>query len=369
MRGYMYRRLLQGPKFSSGGALAALGPGVATMWERMWRWWLLLIPTLAQAQVQLVNPGDQLHLTVVPATWSWFELPLLNSVGRGHAAIVTLDSGTQYEYNSQFVFARFDMLLVSDTLPPDAQTLASGPVIDSNPLCWFNELCENSAYSRVRASDRITLSLSHNATDAVGPAPPIRTAFIGVREKAGAPGLAASCTPPFSPHVTRPFFPTCHLLLFVSISGAPGPVSLKLHFRAIPLELRDGDRFVSALPRCAGAHTDEACRQYFSITVGSYDILQITLLRLNGAGAAQNLTTLADDGKVISTGLGLVGEMMSARANAGALQSAFDGQLASYDRHVLVSNLTDEVTHPIFSHLSHHSFPMHHDPSCFQFDR
>lgn len=286
---------------------------------RPWSWPLLLLLAGGVAQEVLpVSPGEQFSVTVNPATWQWYELPLIDAEGRGHAALVTLDAESKFEVEDQFFWAKFDVIILNGTLPGYAQTGKPGPVITGNPQCWFGEICEDiGVYSRQRESDCLSLSMGYNWTDASGQTGVLNTAFIGVRES----GLA------------------------------PSPVKMRLHFRTLPRELRDGDSFSSALPPCelhmngaAGVHSAEVnmptCRQYFTVPVQGFDVVQITLRRVPAEqeplGPQQNLTLAYGGGGLYSSGLGLVGSFFSARPGQALPPDGFD-------KRQTISNMTERV--------------------------
>ena len=91
-----------------------------------------------------------------------------------------------------------------------------------------------------REVKRVTASFGFNHTAPGGQHPPLTMLYIGVREN----------------------------------SNAESPVTFSLTATALPRILTDGAVIESVLPPC-DTFTEESCRQYFTVPVGSFDILEV----------------------------------------------------------------------------------------------
>ena len=190
------------------------------------------------------------------------------------------------------------MIILNGTLPGNA--LGEGPIISGNPFCWSLVVDDCPGVYKVTYPEvaRVTASFGFNYTAPFGTLEPLTTLYIGVREN----------------------------------DGSDGPTSYSITATRLPRTLEDGLVLQTALPPCAGTNL-EYCRQYFHVPMGGYDILRVHLLRTDG-----NLTYVASDGWVGTTGRGFT----------GALYSGSPGQIlepppASLERVEVVTNTTSEV--------------------------
>ena len=250
--------------------------------------WLVAILTPAQvvfpAGVVPLTSGELVTKTVNPFTWTWFGLSLVVSesedVTESYNALVQLDSLDTFPLGGQPTWASFDVMIVNETLPANAQTLEAGPVESGSPECWFNEACPGGYYARYKEAPRVTSAFGYNKTSRAGLVSAMRVIYVGVRET----GMA------------------------------PGTVTYSLRVDAVPRLIKDGMHFTSALPPCVisasgqkqGEDEIPFCRQYFMVHLADYDVLELTITRIG-----DNLTTLDAAGGVVSTGEGFAGSLLT----------------------------------------------------------
>ena len=127
--------------------------------------------TYANGVVALVS-GEQKEYTVNPFTWTWYALSTLveesENVTEHYSALIEIDSMDTFPLAGQDVWASFDVMLVNESLPADAQSLAAGPVISGSPECWFNEYCPGGYYARYKEASRVTAAFGYNKTQPAG---------------------------------------------------------------------------------------------------------------------------------------------------------------------------------------------------------
>ena len=222
-----------------------------------------------EAGVTQLNSGETLLVQLNPAQWRWYQMPLEDN-GTFYNAVVNVDSETLLQSAGVQVWARFDVLILNGTLPGNAQTEEPGPVVSGSPYCWIDELCPSNYALQYADKERVTASFGFNATAPGGHLPPQSHLVIGVRADITGFGVTK-----FSLSVTR-----------------------------LPRELRDGMVINSAVAPCGG-EDDATCRQYFTVPVGGYDVLELLLER-----TGDNLTKTTSKGEVVSNGgRGLVGDL------------------------------------------------------------
>ncbi len=205
---------------------------------------LLLLAGRAGAQT-LLNDGERLVVTTLPFTWNWFELPLeLSTTDDLYNAHVEVDAESLVDAGGDFEWARFDVLILNGTIPGNAQTGMPGPVSIGNPYCWINEACDAYHFTYQEKS-RVTAAIGYNYTAIGGMREPAMTNLIvGVREAGGAGGLVV-----FSVRATR-----------------------------LSHSLPENQHLDISLPPC-DEENEETCRIYFTVPLGSYDILKAHLTR------------------------------------------------------------------------------------------
>ena len=248
------------------------------------------------AMATLLASGESLTEQVNPANWKWYEL-LLEDNGTHYNALVTVDSETLIQSAGEQVWAQFDVLLVNGTLPGNAQTEEPGPVGIGSPYCWITEECTEAYALQFVDVPRATISFGYNYTAPSGLMPPLSNVIIGVR------------------------------------ATSFGVTSFTVSATRLPRVLTDGDVIDSALAPCAD--DDEAtCRQYFTVPVRGYDILELRLVR-----TGDNLTITDDAGALVSNGgRGLVGNLY-----VGGPETEGTPPPAAYVNVRSIGNLTEEV--------------------------
>ena len=196
--------------------------------------------------------------------WSWFELRL-DENNTSHNAVVTVDSETLQPIAGEQVWVRFDVIMVNGTIPGDPVSQVAGPIDFGDPECWIqNEECSCCSYVlRYENLPRITASYGFNQTNPGGlHYPPLDRIIVGVRPSPG------SLNAPQIINVAQ--------------------TSFKLSVRALPRVIVPGRTVIeSALAPCDGTNVGgvETCRQYFTVPVSGYDVLQVRLVR-----TGENLT-------------------------------------------------------------------------------
>ena len=158
--------------------------------------WLAALLTPAQvvfpAGVVPLTSGEEVTKTVNPFTWTWYGLSLVVSesenVTESYNALVQVDSLDTFPLGGQPTWASFDVMIVNETLPANAQTLEAGPVESGSPECWFNEACPGGYYARYKEASRVTCSFGYNQTSPGGQVTAMRLVWVGVRD--GLPAVA-----------------------------------------------------------------------------------------------------------------------------------------------------------------------------------
>ena len=165
--------------------------------------WLLLCaaasPMLAGAYLQSDNwvvqehaPGvipiysGQLYEPMVnPFRWTWYAIPLLSidedNATVYHNLLVEIDAVDMHTVpggGGELFWATFDVMVVNESLPANAQTEELGPVETGAPTCWFNEVCPGGYYARYAKAARVTTSFGYNASS---PGGQVTLACVGIR--------------------------------------------------------------------------------------------------------------------------------------------------------------------------------------------
>ena len=196
--------------------------------------------------------------------WSWFELRL-DENNTYHNAVVTVDSETLQPIAGEQVWVRFDVIMVNGTIPGDPVSQVAGPIDFGDPECWIqNEECSCCSYVlKYENLPRITASYGFNQTNPGGlHYPPLDRIIVGVRPSPG----------------------TLNAPQIINVAQT----SFKLSVRALPRVIVPGRTVIeSALAPCDGTNVGgvETCRQYFTVPVSGYDVLQVRLVR-----TGENLT-------------------------------------------------------------------------------
>ena len=228
---------------------------------------LLALPLLLRAQTQQelddgvipLQNGVALAEAVNPFSWHWYALPLgmWEDSDDGphevtHNVVVTVDATSTIYIAGEENWAAFDAIIFNGTLPENAGTGDPGPFEAGNPVCWFDEVCDRSVFSRVQESSRITLSLGFNASADDGQTGRLSTAYIGVREA----GLSTA------------------------------PVEFTVRARRLPKLVRDGDVIVGAVPPCWEDDAEgfgPTCSHYYSVELGGFDVFRVDFERRGAA--------------------------------------------------------------------------------------
>ena len=158
----------------------------ATAWLFLWA---AASPMLAHAYLQSDNwvvqeyvPGiipihsGQLYEKMVnPFRWTWYAIPLLSidedNATVYHNLLVEIDAVDMHTVpggGGVLQWSSFDVMVVNESLPANAQTEELGPVETGAPTCWFNEVCPGGYYARYAKAARVTTSFGYNATSPGG---------------------------------------------------------------------------------------------------------------------------------------------------------------------------------------------------------
>ena len=307
--------------------------------------WLLLCaaasPKLAHAYLQSDNwvvqeyvPGvvpihsGQLYEPMVnPFRWTWYAIPLL-SIDEDNATVYhnllveidAVDMHTLPGSGGALHWAAFDVMVVNESLPANAQTEELGPVETGAPTCWFNEVCPGGYYARYSKAARVTTSFGYNATSPGGQV----SVRVGTHTIACArtlqciahctcnalrTAMRAACAPQVNPMRT----------VYIGIREAGlsgGFVRYKFRATALPRVIKDGMVIPTSLPACVtsidsiGTEELDFCRQYYVVDIGPFDVFSATLTRGGRTVQGSNLTMLSPDGlQEQSTGEGFVGSL------------------------------------------------------------
>ena len=257
-----------------------------------------------------LTSGVAVYDQVNPFNWKWYSISLADEQDGQQVlynAVVTVDSEDLVSVAGTDVWATFDVLIVNGTLPGNAQTGEPGPVSIGNPYCWIDEECSHDVKLAFSQKSRVTASFGFNHTAPGGMLPPLTQLVVGVRE-AGEGTTAVG----FTLRVTR-----------------------------LPRVLVDDTVIESAVAPCEGV--DElSCRQYFTVPVSGYDILELRLER-----TGDNLTVAGSGGTVSNGGRGLVGDLYVSTDEMFSLPPPL-----TYDQRRQVFNVTPSVEVGYFCTLS-----------------
>ena len=178
-------------------------------------------------------------------------------------------------------------------------------------LCWFNEECPDDAYyARYKGAPRVTNAFGFNRT-AVGGlrSPPLTRVVVGVRNHL----------------VLEPITFSIRLLQLPRVIDGNFDVNSSLAPCAVRTdELANDDHRDVTAP----ARRTEACRQFYTVDMGAYDILQVRLKRTG------NLTL----GNGESTGEGFAGALY-----VGEPPTMLTPPPAAYETRKVITNTTDDV--------------------------
>ena len=107
-----------------------------------------------------------------PFRWTWYAIPLLSIDADNatvyHNVLVEIDAVDTFPLGGVFTWASFDVMVVNESLPFNAQTQDAGPVQSGSPMCWFNELCLGGYYARYDKRHRVTSSFGYNSSSPGG---------------------------------------------------------------------------------------------------------------------------------------------------------------------------------------------------------
>mgnify|MGYP004224769251 FL=1 len=236
-----------------------------------------------------IHSGQLYEKMVNPFRWTWYAIPLLSidedNATVYHNLLVEIDAVDMHTVpggGGVLQWSSFDVMVVNESLPANAQTEELGPVETGAPTCWFNEVCPGGYYARYAKAARVTTSFGYNATSPGGQVTPMRTVYIGIREA----GLSS------------------------------GFVRYTFRATALPRVIKDGMVIPTALPACVtsldsiGTEELDFCRQYYVVDIGPFDVFSATLTRGGRTVQGSNLTMLSRSGEVeLSTGEGFVGSL------------------------------------------------------------
>ena len=267
---------------------------------------------LADTQVKRLQNGE-LHVEAIQETeyeWHWFDL-LLNettwvnmtySETINYNALIEVDAMSSVTVSGELKWAELDVMIFDGEIRYDEDLVL---------LCWFNEECPDDAYyARYKGAPRVTNAFGFNRT-AVGGlrSPPLTRVVVGVRNHL----------------VLEPITFSIRLLQLPRVIDGNFDVNSSLAPCAVRTdELANDDHRDVTAP----ARRTEACRQFYTVDMGAYDILQVRLKRTG------NLTL----GNGESTGQGFAGALY-----VGEPPTMLTPPPAAYETRKVITNTTDDV--------------------------
>ena len=267
---------------------------------------------LADTQVKRLQNGE-LHVEAIQETeyeWHWFDL-LLNettwvnmtySETINYNALIEVDAMSSVTVSGELKWAELDVMIFDGEIRYDEDLVL---------LCWFNEECPDDAYyARYKGAPRVTNAFGFNRT-AVGGlrSPPLTRVVVGVRNHL----------------VLEPITFSIRLLQLPRVIDGNFDVNSSLAPCAVRTdELANDDHRDVTAP----ARRTEACRQFYTVDMGAYDILQVRLTRTG------NLTL----GNGESTGQGFAGALY-----VGEPPTMLTPPPAAYETRKVITNTTDDV--------------------------
>ena len=287
---------------------AAASPMLANAYLQSDNW---VVPEVADGVIP-IRSGQLYEPTVNPFRWTWYAIPLL-SIDEDNATVYhnllveidAVDMHTVQGGGNALYWAAFDVMVVNESLPMNAQTEEEGPVETGAPTCWFDEVCPGGYYARYSRAARVTTSFGYNATSPGGQVTRVSALFACTRTRArriahcmrtaSRATLRAACAPQVSPMRT--------VYIGIREAGLASEfVRYKFRATALPRVLKDGMVIPTALPPCVtsldrlDSEELDFCKQYYVVDVGPFDVFSATLTRGGRTAEGSNLTMLSPDG-------------------------------------------------------------------------
>ena len=133
------------------------------------------MPNENEVSVVPIYSGQLYERMVNPFRWTWYAIPLLSidedNATVYHNLLVEIDAVDMHTVpggGGVLQWSSFDVMVVNESLPANAQTEELGPVETGAPTCWFNEVCPGGYYARYAKAARVTTSFGYNATSPGG---------------------------------------------------------------------------------------------------------------------------------------------------------------------------------------------------------